>query len=231
MGVSRKSHSLKTKRQFYLLLNDSKLLIIALPYLLLSYTYFLYTLTTVLNSSCTEDIQLYREVWLVLNILLRFCEISFSIPFFIKTVKLFGIKLTGKLFGIKLTCCDDGEFEKDPKSTSQGSNRRSILYSFSSGPDPVPKPVGSGETNYHCSDLAVSHSENYPTKKHLPAITETKNPLSSAPNLDVEIPSQSSQETSRLYQSIDSDRFMDASNFSDKTEISSNTLDGKALAN
>ena len=219
VGISCKSHSLKTKEQFCLLWNDSKLFVIALPYLLLSYAYFLYTLTTVINNSCIEDVQLYREVWLVLNSLLRFCEISFSIAYFIKTVKLV------KNF------YDDGEPEKDSDSLSQGSNRRNSLYIFSSFADPVAKPVGLGVT-YHHSNLEESQNmpaEKYSTKKNLPA-TEAENLLSSVPNLDVEILSQStslSLETSRLHQSIDSDRFLDVANFSDKTESTSNILDGK----
>ena len=222
VGISRKSGSLKTKEQFCLLWNDSKLLVIALPYLLLSYTYFLYTLTTVINNSCIEDVQLYREVWLALNASLRVCEISFSIAFLIKTVKLV------EKFN------DDSESEKDSDSVSQCSSRRNSLYIFSSVADPVAKPVGSGETNHH-SCLEESEdmpAEKYATKKNLPA-TEIENLLSYAPNLDVEILSEStslSLETSRLHQSIDSDRFLDAANFSDKTESSSNILDGKPCA-
>ena len=213
-----KSNSLKKKEQFCSLWNDNKLLVIALPYILLSYTYFLYTLTTILNNSCTEDIQLYREVWLVLNCVLRFCEIIFSIAYFIKTVKL-----------VKEPLANDGPSEKDSNSVLQGSNRKRILHMLEIVAEPVAKPVGSGETNYH-SNLEESLAENYPKNLHT---AKTENSLTFVPNLDVEKLSQStvlSLETSRLYQSIDSERFLDAENFSDKTETSSNKLfDGKRL--
>ena len=212
VGISRKSDSLKTKEQFCLLWNDSKLLVIALPYLLLSYTYFLYTLTTVINNSCIEDIQLYREVWLVLSSLLRFCKISFSIAYFMKIVRLVKKVL--------------GEYEKDPDSTSKCCNRKRILYMVALVADPVAKPVGSGETNYH-SNL-VESQESYPIKRNLHAAKIE----SSVSNVDLkhERFSQSplTLETGR-YLSVDSEQFLDAANFSDKTETSSNILDGKAL--
>ena len=65
--------------------NHRSLLVIAFSYFLLLYAYFLYTLTTVVNNnSCIEDIELHRVAWLVLNSLLRICEVSFSIVYFIK---------------------------------------------------------------------------------------------------------------------------------------------------
>ena len=65
--------------------NHISLLIIAFSYFLLLYAYFLYTLTTVVNNnSCVEDIELHRVAWLVLNSLLRICEVSFSLIYFTK---------------------------------------------------------------------------------------------------------------------------------------------------
>ena len=221
VGISFKLHSLRAKEQFC-----NKLLVIALPYLLLSCTYFLYILATVVNNNngCMEDIQLHRTVWLVFNSLLRLCEVSFSIVYFIKAIKL-----------VKETLTDDinGKPEKDSMSSSfvceaQGSTRRSMFYGFSSDADKSAKPVGLGRNANH-SDVEIL-VENYQSKNLL--TTEAKHPSRIA-NLDVEILSQSaspSPATSTLYQSVDSDRFLDATNFSDNTKITSNTLDGKAIA-
>ena len=77
-------YSYKTKGPF-LLWRDRKLLVIVFPYFLLSSSYFLYMLSTVVsNSNCTENVQLHRAVWLVLNSLLRVCEVSFSIVYFVR---------------------------------------------------------------------------------------------------------------------------------------------------
>ena len=66
------------KEQFYLLWRQKKILIY--PYFFISCAYFSYTLITIAsNSSCIEDIQLHRAVWLAFNCLLRICEVGFSI--------------------------------------------------------------------------------------------------------------------------------------------------------
>ena len=58
-------------------------------YFLISYSYFLYTLSTVAsNSNCIENVQLHRVVWLVLNFSLRICEVSLLILQFTNTRRL-----------------------------------------------------------------------------------------------------------------------------------------------
>lgn len=222
VGISFKLHSLKAKEQFY-----SKLLVITFSYLLLSCTHFLYTLATVVNNnnSCMEDIQLHRAVWLTLNSLLRLCEVSFSIVYFRKAVKL-----------VKETLFDNinGKAERDSMSSSfvhqtQGCTR-SMFYGFSSDADKPAKPVGFGiHADYSDLEEQQIQVENYRTKRLL--ATETKHP-SHISNSNVEILSQStslSPETSSLHRSVDSDRFLDAANFSDSTEMTSNLFDGKAM--
>ena len=69
------------KAIFFMRRQDKGLyIIIAFLYFLISYSYFLYTLSTVAsNGNCIENVQLHRAVWLVLNYLLRICEVSFFI--------------------------------------------------------------------------------------------------------------------------------------------------------
>ena len=69
------------KTQFFMRRRDKGLyIILAFLYFSISYSYFLYTLSTVVsNSDCIENVQLHRAIWLVLNCLLRICEVSFFI--------------------------------------------------------------------------------------------------------------------------------------------------------
>ena len=195
-------HSIRTKEKFFLLWKDNKLLVIALPYFLLSYTYFLYMLATVVsNNGCIENIQLDRVVWLVLNSLLRICEVSFSIAYFIKATMFVDKAIT------------DGE-------------RRSIVYNFS-GDDKPEKPVG---RNISCTaDLGEeeAQTESYPTKKNLQHadVTEKKHPNSHfTPDSGILSQSMSlSTVTTRMHHSVDSDQSLDATNVSD------DILDGKAM--
>ena len=76
---------LKTTGPLSLLWRERKLLVIAFPYFLLSCSYFLYTLSTVVNNtSCIENVELLRVVWLVLNCSLRIFEVIFLIVCFRK---------------------------------------------------------------------------------------------------------------------------------------------------
>ena len=191
------NHSITTKEKFCLLWKDNKLLVIALPYFLLSYTYFLYMLATVIsNNSCIENIQLDRVVWLVLNSLLRMCEVSFSIAYFIKAAMFVNKTLIGE---------------------------RSVNYGFYEDDKPE-KPVGRSTT---CpSDLGEEEAQT-DTKKNLQQadVTEKEHPHSHFTS-DAEILSQSmslSTVTTRLHQSVDSDRFLDATN------VSNDILDGKTM--
>ena len=190
-----KHSSLSAKELICLLWKDNKiLLMIAFPYFLLLYTYFLYILITVLsNNNCTEDIQLQRVAWLVFNSLLRICEVSFSASYFMKATKF--------VF----------------KESIEPKQIRRFHYGFSSK-EKSEKPVG--ESIYH-SDFKEQQTQNYTKSlqiEHLPHTT----------NVDVEILSHSmswSTVTGRLgdaSQSVDSDRFLDAANYS-----SSDTLNGK----
>ena len=110
-----KYNSLSAKQLICSLWKDNKvLLIIMFPYFLLLYTYYLYTLITILsNNNCTEDIKLRRVVWLMFNSLLRICETSFSASYFMKAIT----------------------FLKEPKQT------RTMNYTFSLKDKPE-KPVG-----------------------------------------------------------------------------------------
>ena len=204
-------HSIKTKENFCLLWKDSKLLVIALPYFLLSYTYFLYTLATIVsNNRCIENIQLDRVVWLILNSLLRMCEVSFSVAYFIKAT----------MFVNKMPT--DGE----PKRNSK-SSRRSITINFHEHDTPA-KPVGRNITDLEEEE---PRTESCPTKKSLQYAVEKEHPHFTS-SLDVETLSQSmslSTVTTRLHQSVDSDRFLDAANVSDDRETTANNLDGKAI--
>ena len=67
------------KTQFFMRRRDKGLyIILAFLYFSISYSYFLYTLSTVIsNSDCIENVQLHRAIWLVLNCLLRICEVRF----------------------------------------------------------------------------------------------------------------------------------------------------------
>ena len=72
----------KNKFYIYIMMRQDRRLsiyiLITFLYFLISYLYFLYTLSTVAsNSNCIEKVQLHRAVWLVLNFLLRICEVSF----------------------------------------------------------------------------------------------------------------------------------------------------------
>ena len=69
------------KTQFFMRRRDKGLyIILACLYFSISYSYFLYTLSMVVsNSDCIENVQLHRAIWLVLNCLLRICEVSFFI--------------------------------------------------------------------------------------------------------------------------------------------------------
>ena len=182
-------HSIRTKEKNCLLWKDNKLLVIVLPYFLLSYTYFLYTLATVIsNNDCIENMQLDRVVWLVLNSLLRMCEVSFSIAYFIKAAMFVNKTLTGE---------------------------RSINFNFY-GDDKPEKPVGRSAT---CpSDLGEEEAQT-DTKKNLQHadVTEKEHSHSHFTS-DEEILPQSmswSTDTTRLHQSVDSDRFLDTTNVSD----------------
>ena len=73
----------KIKDHLYLIWRQMKILIYL--YFFISVTYFSYALITIAsNSSCVEDIELHRVAWLVFNCLLRICEVSFSIAYFVK---------------------------------------------------------------------------------------------------------------------------------------------------
>ena len=73
----------KIKDHLYLIWRQMKILIYL--YFFISVTYFSYALITIAsNSSCIEDIELHRAAWLVFNCLLRICEVSFSIAYFVK---------------------------------------------------------------------------------------------------------------------------------------------------
>ena len=195
-------HSITTKENLCLFWKGSKLLVIALPYFLLSYTYFLYMLATVIsNNGCIEDIQLDRVVWLVLNSLLRMCEVSFSIAYFIKATMFVDKTLTV-------------------------AERRNISYNFSVDDKPE-IPVG---RNITCPlDLGEeeAQTESYPTKKNLhhADVTEKEHPHGQF-TLDAEMLSQStslSTVNTGMHHSVDSDRFLDATNVSD------DLLDGKTM--
>ena len=193
-----KHSSLSTKELICMLWKNNKiLLIVAFPYFLLWYAYFLYAMITILSSSnCTEDIQLQRAVWLMFNSLLRICEVIFSVSYFMKTRTLFKETL----------------FESDlklPESQEPEQTRRShnifALHPESSKPRPVGESIHQRTQNYTKS-LYTDH-------EHLPC---------AATNVDVSESMSQSTVTSRLHdvsQSVDSDRFLDYS--------SSDTLNGK----
>ena len=181
-------HSIRTRENLCLLWKDSKLLVIVLPYFLLSYAYFLYKLATVIsNNDCIENIQLNRVVWLVLNSLLRMCEVSFSIAYFIKAAMFVNKTLTD-------------------------SKKRSISYNFS-GDDKPERPVG---RNITCPlDLGEEEVQT-DTKKNLQHayVTEKEHPHSHFTS-DAEILSQSMSLFTVLHHSVDSDRSLDATNVSE----------------
>ena len=202
-----KRSSLSAKELIHMLWKDNKILIIiAFPYFLLWYTYYLYTMITILsNNNCTEDIQLQRAVWLVFNSLLRICEVSFSASYFMKTRTFF--KET--IFGSDL---------KLPETQEPKPIRRSHYISGSHTESPKRRPVGE---SIHHSDLEEQPTQNYTKSlytEHLPCATA---------DVDVSESLSQSTVTGRLHdvsQSVDSDRFLDAANYS-----SSDTLNGKAL--
>ena len=198
-----KHNSLSAKELILMLWKDNRiLLIIAFPYFLLWYTYYLYIMITILsNNNCTEDIQLHRVAWLVFNSLLRICEVSFSTSYFMKARMFFKETI----------------FESDlkvPETQEPKLTRRSLNIFASHTESSKPRPVGSSIPH---SDLEEQQTQNYTkSTEHLPC---------TAANVDISESMSQSTVTSRLHdvsQSVDSDRFLDAANYS-----SSDTLNGK----
>ena len=187
-----KHNSLSAKELICLLWKDNKiLLIIAFPYFLLLYTYFLYiSITVISNNNCTENIQFQREGWLVFNSLLRICEVSFSASYF------------ARMF-VRETCIAESISESDtdlPKTPGKPKLSVNIFHVFS---ESEKRPVGKSVTP---SDLEEQKAHSY--NKSLSYSTEIKHLAHDhTPNFDVEILSQSmSQSTvTDQLQSVDSD--------------------------
>ena len=80
LDIIYKHYCFKLEKLLVVLWRHTILLVIAVPYFLILCSYFLYALSTVVsNKNCIEKVQLHRVVWLVLNLLLRFCEVAFSV--------------------------------------------------------------------------------------------------------------------------------------------------------
>ena len=205
-----KHNSLSAKELICLLWKDNKiLLIIAFPYFLLLYTYFLYiSITVISNNDCTENIQLQREGWLVFNSLLRICEVSLSTSYFIKA----------RMF-VRETCITDSISESDLKTQEPKRSVADIFHIFS---ESQRRPVGRVRESANSSDLEDEEQKALSYTKNLLCATEIKYPPHTT-NLDVEILRSHSTVTDQL-QSVDSDRFLDTANFS-----STDTLNGKSM--
>lgn len=201
IGIYSK-YSVRTKEQCCLLWKNSKSLVVIIPYFLLSYVYFLYPLGTVVESNnCIDNVQLNRAVWLVLSFLLRLCEVSFSIAYFMKASN----------FAKEIL--NESKLKKDLSSSHEVIEmRRSVTFQFSYDPPPKARPIGDPYDSY-LEEAAQAHDEDYhPIKK----ISST-----------VKASPSSSTITDRL-QDISEGGDSDAVNFSDK-DTSSIILNGEAM--
>ena len=181
--------------------NHRSLLIIAFSYFLLLYAYFLYMLTTVVNNnSCIEDIELHRVAWLVLNSLLRICEVSFSVVYFIKAAV----------------------FVKEMLTDNRSKKASSFIYTTQETIE------NSAYSAFQSGALAKQQVNDYPKFEieELPSTPNLDNRRSNARGAEsmAQLTSSSSTLTSRLH-----DAAHDTAYASDGTETLSDILDGKTM--
>lgn len=222
-------HLLKPIGPFFLLWRNKILLVIAFPYFLLSCSYFLYTLGTVVsNSDCVENIQLNRTVWLVFNVLLRICEVIFSIKclwnprvFVKKKVPVTNIHPTSPHSGPLL-------FESSPKRLKDAKETHTHYFPTKSEGFLEEDIVGSRnlEMQVQQIDPAKNSSCKIETEQlsHANTNSDAQN-VKSMQLLSQSLPNQSSviRQTNNTSLRMDSDHSFNAVNISDIRVIS----DGK----
>ena len=192
--------------------NHRSLLVIAFSYFLLLYAYFLYTLTTVVNNnSCVEDIELHRVAWLVLNSLLRICEVSFSVVYFIKAA----------IFVKQMLANNRSKKASSSIYTTQETIENSAYDAFQFGNYVNKNNFHSGTSAKHqvTEEDFEFEIEELPSTPNLEKRYINARGAESVPHLM----SSSSTLTSRLH-----DTSHDAAYTSDGTETLSDILDGKA---
>ena len=239
-------NSFNIKKLSYSFWSYKSLLVIAFPYFLLLCSYFLYTLSTVMsNSNCIENVQLHRAVWLVLNLLIRFCEISFCIAHFMKPVIF--VKLNFKVTqaesrpkGDSVSCSQSSYLDQPQPYAESSQWRRSLEINYSlAEPKTVPLTSPLVEESEGLSEHVQNHLE-----KDKPCELEIKQ-LSCTQNSDSHFDKRNSEvqtlpksislpiTTDKLHdaslrQSVNSNQIIVTTKSSDITQ--SNIIDGKAIS-
>ena len=222
--------------------------IISFPYFLLSCSYFLYTLSTIVsNNNCIQNVQLHRAVWLVLNYSLRICEVSFSLICFRKVQVI-----------VKEAKVSRGIAQKKSKETRH-SRVGPIPLLVDGCPSKYSHPLEEFKESFATKSVRIVDEGNYDSrdskKQQIQQTFPVKNnlcvkeieQLPHTPSLNVNLDKQDSKATnvesiqelspSRSCQSevpnqqtdvsssVDSDHYFDA----DKRSTSPNLVDGEVM--
>ena len=229
-------------------------IVIAFLYFFISYSYFLYTLCTIAsNRNCVENVQLHRAVWLVLNFLLRICEVSF----FMLEARAFIIKFTHKANSNLKTnstkCTDlhlDGDTSKVPnlgynsRETKESDTYRIPTKSVTPAEEDIFDARDSEKKQFQQIERVQNNSQKIEVEQlfHTPNVNATLDKRECEVHVHAENVEyiQSSQSMScqsavpnqlrDVLPSVDSDRASDGANISDDRDILSNIFDGKAIA-
>ena len=225
-------------------------ILIAILYFLISYSYFLYTLSIIANNSnCLENVQLHRAVWLVLNFLLRICEVSFFMleaTAFIITICTRTVSRNLKTNSTKCTHLHvNHDTSKVPnfgsysRETKESTTYQIPTKSVTSAEEDIFDARDSEKRQIQQIEQVQNNSKKIEFEQlyHTPNVTATldkRNCEVHTQNVEYTQSSQSMSCQSAIPNQlngvfVDPDRVSDAANITDNSDTLSNIHDGKAI--